>query len=133
MADKKFTNAEMDFMMHKLANDLQNLFGDSAGVHCIKGNGSFEHQLVATYMKFPILKVEVSRQGCNIDSGMCSIDDIIECLPHTIGSLLGLVPEKYRNQILAEAIQEDMTEDGNLMDNLKEQHRREDDEDEDDE
>lgn len=124
---KRFTDAEMDFIMKQLQNNLQKLFGNSAGVHCIKGNGSFEHQLVATYMKFPILKVEATRDGCSIDSGMCSVDEIIECLPHVIGSLLGLVPEKYRNDILVKAINEEMTEDGELIDRLNNGMNKEDD------
>ena len=129
MANKKFSDEEMDYMMHKIVDGLQNVFGDSAGIHCIKSSkNDFTAKLIGTYMHYPILKLEITREGCNIQSGMCSVEDVIEQLPHAIGSLLALVPENTRNDILAKAIQEDMTEDGELLDSINNSDDEEDDE-----
>ena len=129
MANKKFSDEEMDYMMHKIVDGLQNVFGDSAGIHCIKSSkNDFTAKLIGTYMHYPILKLEITREGCNIQSGMCSVEDVIEQLPHAIGSLLALVPENTRNDILAKAIQQDMTEDGELLDSINNSDDEEDDE-----
>ena len=130
MSKRKFTSEEMDFILDKATDSLQNLLGDSADVHFIKsGPDDFMTKILMTYMRYPILTVEVSREGCNINSGMCSVDDIIHCLPRVIGSLLALVPDSTRNDILAKAIQEDMTEDGELLNNIREHNDDEEDDD----
>ena len=130
MANKRFSDEEMDFMMHNLAGNLQELFGDSASVHCVKSNKhDFLGKIMSTYMNYPILKLEMTREGCNIQSSMCSVEDIINNLPHAIGSLLALVPEDTRNDILSKAIQEDMTKDGGLLDSIKEEDEEEEEDD----
>ena len=66
------------------------------------------------------------RDGCDITTNLCTINDLVKCLPHTIGSLLGLVPEKYRDDIIEKAINEDMTEDGTIYNRLTEEDEEDD-------
>lgn len=109
----KPSEEEMDYIMKMLEGGLGNLFGDFAKVKAVKvPKGGIEGKVIETYMKYPIIRLDITREGVGTNVSMCCMEDIIECLPHAIGTLLGLVPEKYRNNILAEAIQEDMKPNG---------------------
>lgn len=124
----KPSEEEMDHIMKMLESGLGNLFGDFAKVKAVKmPKSGIEEKVIETYMKYPIINLEISRAGVGTKVSMCTMEDIIECLPHAIGTLLGMVPEKYRNNILAQAIQEDMKPNG-LYDEDEDEEDDEDDE-----
>lgn len=125
---KHIPDEKMDEILKQLENGLGDILDGVADVKCIKGN-SIDKRMIETYMNYPILEIKVSREGVSTNVSKCSTDDIIECLPHTIGTLLGLVPASKRNKILYEAIQQDMSEQGSLLDEVDRRHSENEDED----
>lgn len=118
---KNISDDKMDEMLKYITESLNDVFDGIADVSCIKCNSDeLMGQMMSTFMDYPIIKIEVSRQGLNIGVSKCNIEDVVEVLPKTIGSLLGLVPEQYRNDILYKAIQVDMTKNGGLQDRADE-------------
>lgn len=96
---------KMDELMKILLDGLNGIFGDIADVKCIKGNSDeLMGQMMSTFMDYPIIKLTVSRSGSDVSVNKCCIDDVIQALPNAIGSLLGLIPEEYRNDVLYKAI-----------------------------
>lgn len=119
---KEISEEKMDELMKILTEGLNGVFDGVADVKCIKGNtDELFGKFMSTYMKFPIIKVEASREGSDVSVNQCSIDDVIEALPNIIGNLLGLIPEKYRNEVLYKAINDTkMTKNGGLRDRILE-------------
>lgn len=124
----KIPEEKMDELMKILTSGLGEVFKGFADVKCIKGNtDDIMGQMMCTYMAYPIIKCTVSRDGTDVSVDKCNIDDVIHVLPHAISSLLGLVPAKYRNDILYKAVNEEMSEDGGLLERIKEKENEEED------
>lgn len=124
----KIPEEKMDELMKELEKGLDGIFGNIANVKCIKGSG-MEAKMIDTFMEYPIIQLTVKRIGSEVNVSKCSIDDVIEALPNAIGSLLGLIPEDKRNEVLYKAITENnMTKDGGLKDRLKERYEDEEEE-----
>ena len=113
---------KMDELMKILSDGLNGIFGDIADVKCIRGNSNeLMGRMMETYMDYPIIKLIVSRDGSDVSVSKCCIDDVIQVLPNAIGSLLGLIPSEYRNDVIYKAITTtDMTDNGGLRDKLDE-------------
>ena len=119
---KSIPEDKMDELMKILSDGLNGIFGDIANVKCIKGNSNeLIGHMMETYMDYPIIKLTVSRDGSDVSVSKCCIEDVIQVLPNAIGSLLGLIPSEYRNDVLYKAITTtDMTDNGGLRDKLDE-------------
>lgn len=119
---------KMDELMKILSDGLNGIFDGIADVKCIKGNSNeLMGQMMSTFMDYPIITLTVSRSGSDVSVNKCCIDDVIQALPNAIGSLLGLIPEEYRNDVLYKAITStDMTKNGGLQDRLNKEDEKDD-------
>ena len=125
----KYTDEQLDKIMKIVAAGMSNILGDDVHVGVMKGKrNDIEGKLITTYMRYPIIELKVSRDGCGINAGMCNIEDVVEALPHAIETLLGLVPEEYRDQILEKVDYSNMTENGSILDDEDSEFMEEDDE-----
>lgn len=121
---------EMDKIMKLLENGLNGIMGDFASVKSVKvPKEGFTGKMFETFMRYPIIKLNISREGVETNVSLCCMDDIIEVLPDAIGALLGMAPEKYRNDILAKAIQKKMSPNG-LYDDTKDDEEEDNEDDE---
>lgn len=108
---------QMDEIISDLTDKLNEIFDGVADVKCVKGNkDELLGKMTETYMSYPIIKVSASRRGCDLSVDKCNVDEVINVLPNIIGSLLGLVPSDTRNEIIYQAINREMSDNGSLID-----------------